>query len=64
MSRTKLSKNTLERDLVFAVRLVQQYEDIIRRLRELHEANSRKKCQTCRHPYPCPTIRHLDGEQV
>jgi len=42
-----------------------QAMEMIERVRELHKTywNEIVFCQTCDVPYPCPTIKALDGEQ-
>ncbi len=39
--------------------------DLIQQVRELHKTywNEIVFCQTCDVPYPCPTIKTLDGEK-
>jgi hypothetical protein len=43
-----------------------EMSEAIQRVRELHQDNvllDLPKCIHCDEPYPCPTIKALDGEQ-
>lgn len=49
----------------FMVNAIEAQDEAIQRVRELHKPywNEIVFCQTCDYPYPCDTIRALDGEQ-